>query len=197
MDEIYLKIWELAKPYYEKGRIYDLDQIEWMMKQGERIADNIGVDKEIFLPLIILHDVGYYFVVNKNPHIKDKISKSLHTVEGAKIAKKILGEVGYEPQLTEMIVQCVLKHDNWAFGDDKPYQESKLMALFNDLDFLYVNSSFEAFKTTGESMGLNPKKFYEFWINDEKLVRRPFCCAETKKMWETSIKQIEHQLNKL
>lgn len=32
MEKIYEKILELVRPYYEKGRVYDLGQIDWMMK---------------------------------------------------------------------------------------------------------------------------------------------------------------------
>jgi hypothetical protein len=34
MKQIYREIWELAKPYYEKGRPMDIDHIRWMMKDA-------------------------------------------------------------------------------------------------------------------------------------------------------------------
>ena len=46
MKQIYLKIWELAKPYYEKARVFDIPHIEWMMKQADRIADIEKLNKE-------------------------------------------------------------------------------------------------------------------------------------------------------
>lgn len=42
MEEEYLKIWELAKSYYKKGRSYDIPHIEWMMKEADRLADEEG-----------------------------------------------------------------------------------------------------------------------------------------------------------
>ncbi len=69
------------------------------------------------------------------------------------------------------------------------------MAAFNDLDFLWLTTSFEVFKTSGESMGKTPEEFYEFWIQDEKLTRRPFCSDYTRKMWDFSIKKIKRILD--
>lgn len=98
MKEIYLQILELATPYYEKGRIYDLDQIDWMIKQAEMLAEKLNLDQDILMPLIILHDVGYAFVDEKNPHIKSQEIKRIHLQEGVKIAKEILEHVNYPPQ---------------------------------------------------------------------------------------------------
>ena len=194
MEQIYSKIWELAKPYYEKGRVYDIEQIEWMMKEGKRIADIEKLDKRILLPLIILHDVGFYNVENKNPHIKDPKSKKKHMQKGAIIARKILEKASYDSKLTEKIIYLVSVHDNWALGDDLPYKENKEMAVFNDLDFLYAQSSFKFLELTGKSMGFNPREAYEFWKTDEKLTRRPFCCEETKKMFEDSMAKMKRMI---
>lgn len=191
MDQIYLKIWQLAKPYYEKGRVYDIDQINWMMPEADRIADIEKLDKKLLLPIVILHDVGWSKIKKYNPNIKDKETKKIHMKEGAKIAHEILELVGYDKKLTKKIVYYISIHDNWILGDNKPYRDSKEMALFNDLDFLHVTFSIRTFKFTGESMGLNPREFYEFWKNDEKLINRPFCCKTTKKMFKESMRKIK------
>lgn len=194
MEEIYLKIFELAKPYYLKGRSYDIPHIEWMMREADKVAELESLDKRLLLPIVILHDVGYSEVEGDNPNIKGKEGKKIHMKEGARISRKILTEVNYDPKLLEKIVHYISVHDNWCLGDDTPYQECKEMAVFNDLDFLWATSSFETFKTTGESMGLSPKDFFEFWKKDEKLTRRPFYCDYTRKMWETSMKKIKEIL---
>ena len=189
MNEIFRRIWKLAKPYYEKGRHYDIPHIEWMMKEADRIADIEKLDKNILLPICILHDVGYFAVKEKNPDSKNEEYKKIHMKEGAKIADKILTEVNYDPDLKNKIVYYISVHDNWLFGDDSPYRECKEMALFNDLDFLYMFSTKESFNMINKGMGLNSKEGIDFWIKDEKLTRRPFCCEETKKMWKRFIKE--------
>jgi len=195
MNDIYKKIWKLAKPYYEKGRSYDIPHVEWMMEEVDQLADEESLDKRLLLPLVILHDVGYSEVDEKNPNIKSKDSKTVHMKAGARISRAILNQVNYDPNLAERIVHYISVHDNWLFGDDSPYQECKEMAAFNDLDFLWPTTSFGMFKTMAESMWKTPEEFYDFWIQDEKLVRRPFCCDRTREMWDSSIKEIKRILD--
>lgn len=183
MEPIYQKILDLARPYYERGRVYDLDQIDWMLEKAKRLSGKLNLDDKILLPLIILHDIGYAFVDNRNPDIKDRETKRIHLEEGAKAAKRILEEVGYDEGLTDQIVYLISVHDNWAFGDDQPYKEDPLLAFFNDLDFLYAQSSWQTFRYHGDSMGLSPTQMYDFWLKDEKLTRRPFCCPETSTLF--------------
>lgn len=190
MDKIYLKIWELAKPYYKQGRSYDISHIEWMVREADRIADLEKLDKKLLLPIVILHDVGYSLLGQNNPDIKDRKTKIIHMKEGAKIAGKILAEVDYNKEITKRIVYYISVHDNWLLGDDTPFQECREMAVFNDLDFLWVTTSFNIFKNMADSMNMSPKEFYEFWSKDEKLTRRPFCCDHTRQMWGKSIEEI-------
>lgn len=195
MGKVYLKIWQLAKPFYERGRSYDIPHIEWMMEKAETIAAFEGLDKQIILPIVILHDVGYSVVKQENPAIKDKVTKIAHMRAGAQIAAEILNKVGYRQELIKKIAYCISVHDNWVLGDDSPYKESKEMAVFTDLDFLWTTTSFDIFKTQANSMGYAPKKFYELWQKDEKLSRRPFCCDYTRQMFIDSMGKIGRIIN--
>ncbi len=197
MDDTYSKILELATPYYQQGRSYDLGQINWMVGQAELLADKLNLDKAILMPLIILHDVGYAFVDDRNPNIKSQEIKRIHLVEGVKVAREILSKVNYPKDLSDQIVYFVSVHDNWVFDDDEPYKKSKLLSFFNDLDFLHAQSSLEQFKNCGESMGVPVEKMYDFWMNDEKLKRRPFCCPETKEMFESLMAQRKLEIDQL
>jgi len=189
MEDIYSKIWALAKPYYLRGRSYDVPHIEWMMKVAEEIADNEGFDKKILLPIVILHDVGYSAIADKNPNVKGRETKIIHMREGAVIAENILKEVSYDPGLAKKIVRYVSVHDNWILGDDAPFRECREMALFNDLDFIWPQTSPAAFKETAESMGMTSWQSYDFWIHDDKPVRRPFCTPTTKAMFYTLVEE--------
>lgn len=195
MDEVYEKIWKLAKPYYKKGRAYDIDQIEWMLRIGEPIAEEIGADKRILLPLIILHDIGYSAVNQSNPDIKDKSTKIIHMKAGAEIAEKILKECRYDSKLSSLIVYYVSVHDNWVLNDDKPFKSSLEMALFNDLDFLYAQSSIEQFRYCADSMGMKVEEMYYFWMDDEKLERRPFCCRQTRGLFSRLMEERRKELD--
>ncbi|MEK6864403.1 MAG: HD domain-containing protein [Nanoarchaeota archaeon] len=195
MEDIYLKLWDLAKPYYLNGRSYDIAHVEWMMREAEIISDIESLDRRLLLPIVILHDVGYSIINDKNPNIKGKETKRVHMREGARISRILLDSVGYEQQLEKRIVHYISVHDNWLFGDDTPFKECKEMAVFNDLDFLWVNADINIFKKMAASMGLVPGEFYNLWVNDEKLTRRPFCCDYTIRVWETSIRQIKQVLD--
>lgn len=184
MREKYQKLWELAKPYYEKGRVYDIPHIEWMMGEVDRIAKIEALDEDLLMPIAILHDVGYSVAGHANPNIKCKDSKKAHMEEGAKIAEKLLREINYDPGLTEKIVRYISMHDNWIFDDDAPFKECREMGVFNDLDFLWAQSSLEIFERQAESMGKKVEDMHDFWMNDEKLVRRPFSCDATRKLFE-------------
>jgi len=195
MDNIYLEIWKLAKPYYLQGRVYDIPHVEWMMKQGDRIADLENFDKKLLLPIIILHDVGYSKSGQKNPNIKGKESKILHMKEGAKIAREILEKINYDLDLTDKIVHYISVHDNWILGDDKPFKECREMALFNDLDYLDLFIRYEAFKLAAKSMGKSVQELFDLYTNDEKLARRPFCCQETKKLFDEAVKNLKEEID--
>lgn len=194
MKDVYRQIWDLAKPYYQKGRSYDIPHIEWMMGEVNKIAETEELDIELLMPIAILHDVGYAMTSSDNPNIKDEGIKIAHMREGAKIAKKILDEVGYDKSLTEKIVHYISVHDNWLLGDDSPYKECKEMAVFNDFDFLWVTTDIQIFKTVAKAMKMTPEEFYEFWSKDEKLTRRPFCCDYTRDMWKNSMQDIKNAI---
>jgi hypothetical protein len=196
MNKIYLEIWELAKPYYQHSRSYDIPHIEWMIKKADRIAGLEKLDKKLLLPIVVLHDVGYSIISQNNPNIKDKETKVIHMKEGANIASKILAEADYNKEIAKRIVYYISVHDNWLLGDDVPFQECREMALFNDLDFLWATTSFNIFKNMADSMNMSPKEFYKFWLKDEKLTRRPFCCDYTRQMWEESIEEIKFIIDK-
>jgi len=113
------------------------------------------------------------------------------------IARDILQKINYDPHLSTIIIANISVHDNWVFGDDLPFKASTEMALFNDLDFLYAQSSLQQFKYCAESLGLKTEEMYEFWMKDEKLTRRPFCCKQTKKLFERLMKERKRELEKI
>lgn len=194
MKRIFLKILELARPYYEEGRSYDLPQIDWMVRVGVDIAEKEGMNEDLLLPIIILHDVGYSRVNNKNPNIKDKEIKKEHMIKGAEIARQILDEINYDSELSKLIVYYISVHDNWLFGDNKPFLDCDEMALFNDLDFLAGIRDKEMFELRANSMGISPEEMYTEVFKEEKLINRPFCCVETKNMFDDFMKKRKEEL---
>ena len=103
MEDIYKKIWELAKPYYEKGRPMDIDHIEWMMIEADKMCEAEGIDKTIFIPLVILHDVGYSQVENPKDNPFQLDMRRAHMKAGEELSEKILKMLNYDPEKIKKI----------------------------------------------------------------------------------------------
>jgi hypothetical protein len=184
----------LAKPYYEKGRAYDIPHVEWMMKQADHIADIEHLDKKLLLPIVILHDVGYGAVPSGTALYKGKESKRIHMEEGAKISQELLQKVHYSEEYIDTIVRYISVHDNWFFNDDTPYKECKEMGVFNDLEFLYDKSDYGVFADMAEKLGKDVSTFLKESKVDEKLSKRPFCCDTTKELFNEYISRLESEV---
>jgi len=183
MKTIYQKMWELAKPYYEKGRPMDTVHIEWMTKEAEMVCEMEGFDESIFMPLVILHDVGY------SQFPKDK---GMHMKSGAKIAGRILKEIGYPQPKLEKIVRYVSVHDNWALDDDSVF-EDPLLAAFNDLDFTWTVAP-KGLPAVARMVGKTEKEILEWAEANEKHKRRPFSTKTTSQLYERCVKDRQQEL---
>src|SRR5579872_4224107 len=99
----------------------DVDHIEWMMGAAEKVCGKEGVDKTIFMPLVILHDAGYSTFENlKETDSTYKLDmRRGHMEAGAKLAREILEQVQYDSAKIETICHYISVHDNWAFGENE------------------------------------------------------------------------------
>lgn len=180
MKEIYEKIWELAKPYYERGRPMDIDHIEWMMQDALLVCEKEGTDDTLLLPLVILHDVGYAEVPKDDP-TKLEMRKA-HMKAGAKIAKEILEKAKYPSGKAEKIEYYVSAHDNWAFGDDE-YKRDKLLGAFKDLDFIWMATP-KGFPAMMKVLGKNKKEMIKYVESRPEEENFEFSCQTTKELFE-------------
>ena len=74
-------------------------------------------------------------------------------------------------------------HDNWIINDNTVYKKCKELAVFNDLDFIYAIADPDVFFKQAESMNMSYKELYDFWMKDEKISNRPFCCDYTNNLF--------------
>ncbi len=180
MTEIYKKIWNLAKAYYERGRPMDIDHIEWMMKDALLVCEKEKIDDEILLPLVILHDVGYAEVPKDDPN-KLEMRKA-HMKAGAKIAKEILEKAKYPSDKAKKIEYYVSVHDNWAFGDDE-YKRDKLLGAFKDLDFIWMATP-KGFPAMMKVLGKNKNEMIKYIESRPEEENFEFSCQTTKELFE-------------
>lgn len=190
--EIYEKIWELAKPYYKKGRPMDIDHIEWMIVDAELICERENLDESILLPLVILHDVGYGEISLKNPF--DINTRKEHMREGGRVANKILKKLNYSSDKTKIISHLISIHDNWSLGDNKSYRENIILSTFNDLDFMWMATP-KGFLTLMKMLDKNAKEMIEYLKSNEKLVNRPFSTKTTKQLFEKYLLDRKNELS--
>jgi HD superfamily phosphodiesterase len=189
MKKIYSKIWELAKPYYLKGRPNDVEHIKWMMKDALLVCKEENLDDSLLLPLVILHDVGYSKVPKNNPFNLD--IRKAHMKEGKKLAESILKKVDYPKGKIEKISYYVSVHDNWALDDNSVYENDLVLATFTDLDFIWMATK-KGFPLMMDYLNKDKKELLDFIQNNEKLTKRPFSTKTTKKLFEKYLKEINN-----
>ena len=181
MNQIYEEIWKLAKPYYEKGRPMDIDHIEWMMQDAFLVCQKENLDDSLLLPLVILHDVGYAAVPKDNPF---KLSlRKAHMGEGAKIARHILKKLNYPKEKIEKVEYYVSVHDNWALGDNSVYENDLILAVFTDLDYMWMVTP-KGFPALMKILDKNKQEMLEYLETNDKPKLSPFSTETTKNLYK-------------
>lgn len=193
MKTIYQELWKIAKPYYLKGRPFDIEHIKILSKDALVVCKKEKIDDSLLLPLIILHDIGYG--VTKPAYFQKELKKA-HMIAGAKLCKEILKKINYPKEKIDKIAYWISVHDNWIFGDDKIYHKDLILAVFNDLDFTWMATS-KGFGALSETIyNGDRQKMLKHIENDSKMARRPFATKTTKELYSKYIKERKTELLK-
>ena len=150
MHGINKKIYELAGPYLNT-RSNDL-HTRTAYSFALKLLEAEGGDKEIVIPAVLLHDVGWKTVPEElqikafGPGDIDPEINRIHEVEGAKIAKELLGQVGYDPALVDRIAEIILGHDS----------RRKAISLNDAL----VKDSDKLWRFSHAAIGVDPFRFH-------------------------------------
>ncbi|MFC1723553.1 HD domain-containing protein [Nanoarchaeota archaeon] len=145
LDEDVKKVYDEALPYLEQGRAGDVEHVHDVM--GELLdykSDSAELDLRVLLPVAILHDIGHAAILEE--HFKyltgtDRLQngKLVHMLTGAKIAKDILARAGYDPELSEQIVDIVAMHDaDQVEGMGEEMFDTEAKKVFHDIDRLCI-----------------------------------------------------------
>ncbi len=194
MEAIYQAIWELAKPYYEKGRPMDVDHIEWMMGAAEEVCNGEGIDKTIFIPLVILHDAGYAVIDNLPENTYGLDTRRAHMKAGAELAREILEKVHYDPKKIDAISHYVSIHDNWAFDDNELFTGDPLLGAFNDLDFMWMATP-KGFPAAMQMQKRTAQEMLDYMVNNDKLVKRPLANGTTRRLFQGYVEDRQKEIN--
>ncbi len=118
MKKIFQKIWDLALPYQDQRD--DPGHAEVALHYAQLLVRYEKGDRDIILPAIVLHDVGYSQIPKeRRMKIFDRKAKRMerlgvqyeHQIEGILLARKILQEVDYPPEKIGEILQIISQHD--------------------------------------------------------------------------------------
>jgi HD superfamily phosphodiesterase len=112
----YKKIYELAKPFLRTRK--NLIHTKIALRYALKLLKSEKGDEGVVIPAIILHDVGWK-VIPEHLHLtafgpnpsNPKLTK-VHELEGAKIAKAILGKLHYPSAKVKEICQIIQGHDS-------------------------------------------------------------------------------------
>ncbi len=118
MKKIFKRIWELALPYQDHRD--DKGHAEITLQYALRLVDKGQGNADVVVPAIILHDVGWsrlsqegrFLIFNKNATDEEKLAARIqHQNAGVELARELLNQVKYPPDLTEEILEIISEHD--------------------------------------------------------------------------------------
>jgi putative nucleotidyltransferase with HDIG domain len=163
----YQPIFEMARPYYEKGRDKeDLHHlvVAWMMKN---ILKEVDLNEDVMMAAALLHDTGYSQIPpekirnysdKKGKHLAKSVLKD-HMKFGVEIAEKILKQLNWEEDKIREVCEIIAVHDGPAIGIPIRTQEGKIL---KEADILWMTTS-EAFWLDVERReGMKPEE----WLNN-------------------------------
>jgi HD superfamily phosphodiesterase len=116
MKNKFEKIWQLAEPFLNtrENAIHTKIATQFTYK----LLEKEGGDRDIAIPAIILHDVGWKRVPEHlqlkafGPKATMPEVNRVHEVEGVKIARDLLEKVNYDGDKVEEILEIIEGHDS-------------------------------------------------------------------------------------
>lgn len=132
---------ECEKPTSKYGFEPFGNHFEPTVKWAEKLADELGGDKDVILIAAWLHDIGSIVEGREDHHIA-----------GSKIARKKLSELDYPENKIQLVEKCILHHrgsrdDERESLEEKIVAEADAMSNFDNIEgifkaaFVYENKN--------------------------------------------------------
>ncbi len=150
---VHARILELALPHLQTrhNEVHTLASLGFALRLLEREPG----DPDVVIPAIVLHDIGWSRVPEDlqltafGPRVQNPELQKVHEREGARMAERILAEVGYPGEAAREIAHIVAGHDT------RPGSRSPSESIVKDADKLFRFSR-EGFRIDCGRFGLEP-----------------------------------------
>lgn len=147
-----------------------------MAGYAEKLADELGGDKEVILISAWLHDIGAIIHGRKDHHIT-----------GAKIAEEKLKEFQYPADKIELVKKCILNHRGSQQNkqdsiEEQIIAEADVMSNFDNIAGIFKAAFVYEDKTQGEAKDSVRQKLERKWKqlhfdNSKKIIKPKFEAA--------------------
>lgn len=144
-----------------------------MVNYAEKLADELGGDKEVILIAAWLHDIGS--IIN---------GREDHHITGAKIAEEKLKELQYPAEKIELVKKCILNHrgsqQNKRISiEEQIIAEADVMSHFDNIAGIFKAAFVYEDKTQGEANDSVRQKLERKWKqlhfeNSKKIIQPKF-----------------------
>jgi HD superfamily phosphodiesterase len=115
-NAVFARIWEMACPYLNT-RKNDI-HTELSMGLAHELLEREGGDRDIVIPAIILHDVGWKSIPEDlqikafGPAAELPELNRIHEIESARIAEDLLRRIHYDRDKAKEIIEIIKGHDS-------------------------------------------------------------------------------------
>jgi uncharacterized protein len=144
-----------------------------MVHYAEKLADELGGDKEVIVIAAWLHDIGSIIYGREDHHIT-----------GARIAEKKLKEFKYPPEKIELVKKCILNHRGSQQNgresiEEQIIAEADVMSNFDNISGIFNAAFMYENKTQGEAKDSVRQKLERKWKqlhfdNSKKIIQPKF-----------------------
>ena len=157
----------LAKPYLAAARDNDV-HTRIALEFAFRLLETENGHREIVIPALILHDVGYSMVPTElmhrayGPRAEEDVTR-IHEKEGAKIAAAILHDIRYEAVKTAEILKIIDGHDtrkNALSLNDQIVRDADKLTRYSRNFWLRAGE----FHMTFQELSARLEEFVEEWF---------------------------------
>jgi len=138
------KLRRLADPYHDgMGGCHGPDHTERVHKTALHIGRLMGARLDVLSAAALLHDIGRRYETRE-------LGKICHAEKGAELAREILAELDFAPELIEQITHCIEAH-RYRGGKAPRTLEAKILYDADKLDSIGAVGIGRAFLFAGQT----------------------------------------------